>query len=214
MSILKGVAVFLLSSIFVMSLFMGITSYTIGDLLQKENLEDFIETGIAPDLIENQCSDFCSNNNSQTQNCFETCVEEIGNQTDYTIKNAIDNVYESEFYGVSINQITSILSQFVLFVAIVIASGAAIFFVSEEPLSTLGRSMLSVSVTLFITALSPNFILSLSNIPVNSIFSGYMSQGLELQMLFAIVLLAIAIFFLIANYLVGKRKAAKSKAKK
>ena len=216
MSILRGIAVFLLSSIFVMSLFLGITSYTIGELLQKENLKGFIETSVAPDLIQNQCSDICSNN-SQIEDCLSRCTDEMGNQTSHTIESTIDNVYESEFYGFSIEQVTSILSQLFLFVAVAIASGAAIFFVSEEPFSTLGRNMLSVSATLFITAFSPNFLLSLSNIPTDSIFSGYMSKGLEMQKLFAAVVLVIAIVFLITDYLIKRRMRSavpKKKAKK
>jgi hypothetical protein len=206
MSILKGVAVFLLSAIFTFSLFMGITSYTIGGLLQKENLKSFIESGMAPDLVENQCNNLCSDAGEQKQSCLDRCIEEMGNQTDQTVSSVVDSVYNTEFYGVSINQITLVLNQLVLFIAIALISGVAIFFVSEEPLSTLGRNMISISVTLFITALSPNFILSLSNVPIQGIFSDYMSRGLELQNIFAVLLLVVAIVFIITDYLIKRKR--------
>jgi hypothetical protein len=213
MSISRGIAVFLLSSLFVFSLFMSITSYTLGDLLQKENLKDFIETGIAPDIIENQCNESCSND-IERQNCLDDCLDDMGNSTSKTISSVIDNVYETEFYGFSIEQVTSLLKEFFLFVILAAISGVAILFVSEEPFSILGRNVISVSITLFITAFSPNFILSLSNVPVNSMFSGYISQGLEQQTLFAIILLVIAIVFLVADYLIKRKKTGKEETKK
>lgn len=214
MSIARGLAVFLLSSIFTLALFTAITSYTIGDLLQKDNLKEFIEAGMAPDLIENQCNDFCLKYEDRMQECMDVCIEEIGNNTDQTISGVIDGVYETDFYGITISQVLSILEYFLLFVAITVAAGVAIFFVSEEPLPTLGRNMLSISITLFIVALSPNFILSLSNVPLQEVFSDYMSQGLEMQMLLAIVIFVIAIVFLIADYLIKRKKTTKVPKKK
>ena len=209
MSIMKSIAVFLLSGIFVLSLFMSITSYTIGGLLQKDNLKSFIENEMAPNLVENQCNDFCSDAGEQKQLCIDMCREDMGNKTDQTISSVIDNVYSTEFYGISIEKITTVLNQLILFIAITIISGTAIFFVSEEPLSTLGRNMISVSITLFITALSPNFILSISNIPVQSVFSDYMSTGLEMQNIFAVILIAIAIVLIVVDYLIKRRKKKK-----
>lgn len=207
MSILRGIVVLLLSSIFVFSLFMGITSYTIGDLIQKDNLKEFIETGMAPGMIESQCNDFCA---GKEEDCFGVCIDEMENQTTKTINDVIDNVYESDVYGISIDEVISILTQLLFFVLIALITGATIFFVSEEPFSVMGRNLLSVSVTLLITAFSPNIILSLSNVEMNSVFSGYLSQGLELQALLAAVLVAVAIAFLIADYLI-KRKRLKKK---
>jgi len=213
MSIMKSIAVFLLSGIFVLSLFMSITSYTIGGLLQKDNLKDFIASSMASDLIDNQCNNLCSDVVDEKQNCLEMCREEISSQTDQNINDVIDNIYETDFYGVSINQITLLLNQLVLFVAITLVSGIVILYLSEEPLSTLGRNMLSVSITLFITAMSPNFILSLSNVPVQSVFSEYMFQGLEQQKIFAAVLLVVAIVFIAAQYLLSKKKKKAKKSK-
>ena len=206
MSILRGIAVLLLSSIFVFSLFMGITSYTIGDLIQKESLKGFIETGMAPSLIESQCTDFCS---GKEVDCFGACIDEMENQTSKTINDVIDNVYESNVYGVSIGSVISILSQLLLFVAIAVITGTAIFFVSDEPFSVMGRNVLSVSITLLITAFSPNLILSLSNVEMNSVFSGYLSHGLELQALLAVVFIAVAIVFLVADYLIKRKRLKK-----
>ena len=212
MSIARSVAVFLLSSIFTLALFATITSYTLGDLLQKDNLKDFIENGMAPDIMYSQCEDFCAKYEDREQECLDICTDEMEKNINLTVSSTIDNVYNAGFYGITLSDVISILEMFWLFAAITVISAAGIFYFSEEPLATMGGGILSISITLFITALSPNLILSLSNVPMQSVFSDYMSRGLDQQMFFALILLAIAVAFMIANYLI-KRRNTKSKKK-
>ena len=215
MSIARSVAVFLLSSIFTLALFATITSYTLGDLLQKDNLKNFIEEGMAPDIMQSQCEDFCMNYKDREQECLKVCTDEMEKNLNMTVGSTIDNVYNTSFYGISINDVIKILEMFWLFAVITVIAAVGVFYFSDEPLVTLSRDLLSISITLFVTALSPNIILSLSNVPMQDIFSDYMSQGLDQQMFFAIVLLAIAIVFIIINYLIKRRRSKpKKKIKK
>jgi hypothetical protein len=214
MSILRDLAVFLISALFTFSVFMAVTSYTLGEPLQKENLKEFIETGIAPEMLEQKCDDFCADfEEVQKQACIELCISEIGNKTSDTVSKAVDDVYDKEFYGISVEQMTYYLNQFILFFILSIASGALILFVSKEPLGHLGKNLITVSITLFITGFSPNLIMSFSNLPVEELLSSYLGQGLEQQKILAIIFIVAGIALVITNYIMKRRKKKKSKKK-
>jgi hypothetical protein len=207
MSVLRDLAVFLISALFTFSIFMAVTSYTLGDLIQKENLKEFIESGLAPDLLEEQCDEFCVNfTGEQKQACAQICIEQIGNRTDESVSRAIDDVYEREFYGISINQLAYLLNQFTLFVVLSIVSCALILYLSEEPLSHIGKNLVTISISLFIASFSPNLILSFSNLPVEELLSNYLGKGLDQQTMIATVFIIIGIALIILNYFIKRRK--------
>ena len=207
MSILRDLGVFLVSALFTFSIFMAVTSYTLGDLIQKDNLKDFIESSLAPNLMEDQCDEFCVNfTGEQKESCGQICIEQLGNKTDESVSMAVDNVYEKKFYGVSISQLADLLSQFTLFVVLSVVSGALILVMSEEPLGHIGKSLITISISLFIASFSPNLILSFSNLPVEEVLSDYLGKGLDQQTMIAIVFIAIGIVLIAANYFIKRKK--------
>jgi hypothetical protein len=211
MSVLRDLGIFLISAMFTFSIFMAVTSYTLGDLIQKENLKSFIESNLAPNLMENQCDEFCVNfTGEQKQTCAQICIEQLGNKTDESVSMAVDDVYKKEFYGVSISQLAYLLSQFSLFVILSIISCALIIVVSEEPMSHIGKNLITISISLFIASLSPNLILSFSNLPVEEVLSDYLGKGLDQQTIIAVIFIVIGIALLMTNYFI-KRKGKKTK---
>ena len=101
MSILRGLAVFLISMLFTFSVFMTITSYTLGDLILKENLKTFIKSELSPSLLGQECENHClSFTGEKKQACIQLCLSELGNRTEETINTAVDEVYGKEFYGI------------------------------------------------------------------------------------------------------------------
>jgi hypothetical protein len=212
MSILRDLGVFLVSALFTFSIFMAVTSYTLGDLIQKENLKSFIESNLAPNLMEDQCDEFCVNfTGEQKQACAQICMEQLGNRTDESVSMAVDDVYEKEFYGVTISQLAYVLQQFTLFIVLSVVSGALILVLSEEPLGHIGKNLITISISLFIASFSPNLILSFSNLPVEEVLSDYLGKGLEQQTMIAIAFIVIGIALIIANYFIKRRKKTAKK---
>jgi hypothetical protein len=215
MSILKDLAVFLISGLFTLSIFMAITSYTLGDSLQKENLKEFIASGLAPDLMEDQCEEYCVNfTEEQKEACIRLCMDQVGNKTGENVGNVIDVIYEKSFYGVTVNQLANLLNQLTLFVVLSIVSAALIIVVSEEPLGHIGKNLITISISLFIASFSPNLIMSFSNLPVEEMVSDYLGQGLEQQTMFATIFIIVGIALIIANYFLKRRKKKEIKITK
>jgi len=210
MSVLRSLAVFLISILFTFSAFMTVTSYTLGDLIQKDNLKTFIKVELSPSLLEEQCEDHCLNlTEEQKQTCIELCVSELSNQTEGAVNKAVDEVYEKEFFNVSINDLASFLKQFILFAVLAIISGTLILVLSEAPLISLGKNLISVSISLFIAGFSPNLLMVSSNIPFEEVFSSYLAQGLDQQTFFGIIFVVIGIVLLITDYIIKRRKKKK-----
>jgi len=214
MSILRDLAVFLISALFTFSVFMAVTSYTLGGSLQKENLKEFIETGLAPNFMEEQCEEMCSEyTEEQNQACMQLCIEQVGNRTEQSVSNVIDDIYEKEFYGITINQLADFLNQFALFAVLSIVSCALILVISEEPLGNIGKNLITVSISLLIAGFSPSLIMSFSNLPVEEVLSNYLGQGLEQQTTIATIFIVVGIALIIVNYFIKRRKKAKTKKK-
>lgn len=215
MSVLRSLAVFLISILFTFTVFMTVTSYTLGDLIQKENLKTFIKTELSPSFLEQleqQCEDPCLNfTGEQKQICMEICISELTNKTDIegTVNKAVDEIYKKEFFNITINDLASLLSQFILFAVLAFISGALILVISEAPLTSLGKNLISVSISLFIAGFLPNLLMVSSNIPVEEVkevFSGYLAQGLNQQTFFAIIFVVIGIVLIITDYIIKRRK--------
>jgi hypothetical protein len=207
MSILRDLAVFLVSGLFTISIFMAITSYTIGDSLQRDNLKSFLESSMAPSLLEDQCDEFCVNfTGEQKQACAQICIEQVGNKTAESVSKAVDDVYETSFYGITIDQLVYLMSQLTLFIVLSFASGALILVLSEEPLGHIGKNLITIAVSLLIASFSPNLLMSFSNVPVDKMITDYLGQGLEMQTMIAAVFIASGIALMAANYFLKRRK--------
>jgi len=217
MSFLRKLAAFILSSIFVISLSVFVTSYTISDRIEKDSLKSFVKSEMVPQMVSQQCNDLCESvGEPEKTECLRICREQIEtNKTteiESTIDTLVDQIYEKEILSISLNDITSILSSFVLLGAITVISGALLFLASEKPFSSIGWNMISVSAYLLIIGFAPNFIPTggLGTDVIQSVM-GYIFEGLEKQITFGIVLLVVGIVFLIIHYYRRYRKSKKIK---
>jgi len=200
MSFLRSLLSFALSFLFVTLLFTAITSYTIGNMLDKESLKSFVNLNIAPNLISQQCNWYCKGE-ADVEGCVEECVSENLGQTDKTVNEKIDELYGRKIFGVTLNQVSSLLSQTTLFLLLTLLCGLFLLKVSESPLDTFGKIFITTSISLFIAGFSPNFIVgtTITGIPIIEDMFSYLSSGLELQIKIGIVLFILGIILIIID---------------
>lgn len=218
MSILRDIGVFLLSSLFTLALLTLITTQTLGDSLQKENLKAFAESRMSPELMENQCKEECLKFEDITEDnlvrCTEQCLESVEIRKEETDV-VIDQLFEQEFIGQSLNDVLLIMNQTFLLFALTVVSGALIIVVSKNPLSILGKDLVSISsITLLISLLLPDLVLVFSNMSGGNIVSDYFGHGLEKMMMISIILITVGIALIITNYFLKRRKGRKKKRTK
>jgi hypothetical protein len=212
MSVLRDLAVFLISGLFTFSLFTTLTSYTLGEYLQKESLREFIESSLDPSLIEQGCEEECSKKiegitDELKEICTEQCIIEAENKLEENLNNEINRIYEERVLGYSINEAISLLNQFTLFAILTIVSAGSILFLSEEPLSYLGKDLITISMFSFLIAeFLPNLVMLLSNISIDGVISSYMGQGLEQLKTISIIFIIIGIVLIITNYFLKRKK--------
>jgi len=72
MSLAKSIAGYIISSLFIISLYLSISSYTLGGLLQKENIVGFVENQVTGDIASQTCDKQCSGQ-ADVQKCQEYC---------------------------------------------------------------------------------------------------------------------------------------------
>lgn len=215
MSLLRKFAAFILSSIFVISLSAFVMSYTLGDIIQKDSLKSFAKSQVVPQMVGQQCEEFCKNfNETERIECLQICKEEIEtNRTgeiENTIDEFIDQIYEKEVMSISLSDITYILSSILLLGIITLVSGVLLFLASEKPFSSLGWDLVTISVYLLIIGFAPNFIPTggIGTDIVQNVM-GFIFEGLEKQITFGIVFLVIGIVFLVIHYYREYRKSKK-----
>jgi hypothetical protein len=232
MSIAKSVAGFLISSLFIIFLYLAITSYTLGNSLQKENIKEFIQLQLKGEIASKTCDDLCSSeasiqqcedycdqldvnlrqscrdtciNNSQDsqvkQICIQSCLSR-SNQSQKYIFDTIDEIYNKKLISdFSLDDILSILKNFLLFLIISIILGISLFFVSDKPLSKIGNDFVVVAISLLALAVVPMFVITPS-ISIIKIVSDFLSQSLYQQLIIGIVLLIVGIILVV----IGKKK--------
>jgi len=207
MSLLRKLSTYILSSLFIILAFTMVTSYAIGDSIQKENVKSFIISQLGPELARDQCNNICKDvtETSLKALCIGECSNRLSNQSEEVIDKTLDDIYNREFYNIKINEAVSLLSNFTLFFILTIIFGIAILFVSENPFMTLGKNNISISISLFVSSFIFNLI-PLPEVPAVSIMYDYLSSGLKQEIYFGIIFLIIGIVFLIANYVLKRRK--------
>ena len=72
MSVLKSILGFIVSMLFIISLYLTISSYTIGSLVQKDNIKSFIQAQTIGELALETCEELCAGE-SGSRNCDEYC---------------------------------------------------------------------------------------------------------------------------------------------
>lgn len=210
MSLLRGLAVFILSSIFIFAIFTAITSYTLGSLIQKDSIKAFIKSE-SLNVIDKQCQDQCSQYADYKDACIQICSNELTNQTQTGVDNAVNTVYQQKFFGATLDQISSLLSQYVLFLMIGVFLGALLLVVSQTKLLTFGKNFITLAVSLFISSFTPQFIIAVINLPFNlgEAIKNYLSSGFNQQLQYAIILLIAGVILIIIDYSLDRRKKKK-----
>lgn len=202
MSIIRSLAVFILSSIFTLALFIAITSYNFGSMIGKESVEGLIyQEGTV--VVDQRCGDFCSNGD---QNCFSDCKSKVSNQT--AVGEFVDEFYSKQIVGgMSLDALSGIASNYLLFFIVTAALGALLIFTSKSPLSTLGKDFVWSSAYLLASGFFIGLILSSIEFPfgIGSDVKSYLSPGLNGQTVFGIVLLAAGAALILANHFLKKK---------
>lgn len=231
MSLLKTIESSLFSLLFVISLYVAITSYTMGNLAQKSNVESFIQSqlkeSIAPSTCEEMCSneyqksceEYCNNlnNTNLTDSCINACLTSShnletkqaciqtcvsrSNESQQYVSESIDELYSSKIAGISLNDIAPLLENNILFIVLSVFFGFLVIFVSEKPVLKTGNNIIWVGITLLSIAVVPTILVS-SESSVARIISDYIMQSLYNQTIIGVILLAIGIVLIF----VGKKK--------
>jgi hypothetical protein len=210
MSFLRSLAVFIISLIFVSTILMAITAYSIGNLIQKESMKDFIKVE-SMQFIDQQCQENCNQYTEYKEACIQLCIADLTNQTQTGVDKAVDEIYQKQIFNTNLEEISFLLSQYILFAVIGIFSGILLLIASKTPLLTLGKDFISIAISLFISSFTPQFMMASVNLPFNlgEAIKDYFSPSFNQLMNYGIIFLIIGIILIIINYLLKKRKKTK-----
>lgn len=205
MSLLRGLTVFILSSIFIIAIFAAITAYTLGTLIQKDSIKVFIKSEVL-NTINEQCQTQC--NQVLEASCMQLCLDYLTNQTQSDVDNAVNSIYQQKFFGITLDEISTLLFQYVLFFVIGIFTGALLLLASKTPLLTIGKNFIALAISFFISSFTPQFIFASVNLPfdLGEAIKNYLSAGFNQQFQYAIVLLIAGVILIIIGYALSKRK--------
>jgi uncharacterized membrane protein YwzB len=212
MSLLRSLAVFILSFTFITAVLFALTSYDLDKVVQKDAIKGFIRIqGLKH--VDDQCQEECSQN--PYESCLSDCKIQKTNQIQTGVDKAVDELYDKKIFGVTLEELSSFLSYYLLFAAIGIFSGILLFFASENPFSTIGKDFITIAVSFFISSLTPDFVTASVNLPfdLGRAISDYLSPAFSQQMNYAIVFFVAGIIFIVVDYLLAKRKAKIGKKK-
>lgn len=207
MSFLRSLSVFILSLIFTSFIFIAITSNTLGTLIQKESIKVFLGTE-GKKFISLQCEEDCKQYSGDQAECLQSCEADITNQTSVVVDKATDEIYQRNFFGFNLNETSSAASDYFAFLIIGIISGVLLMVASKTPLSTLGKNLISIAISLFILVLVMHSIMVYVNLPLNlgKDFLNYLSPGFDQQIKYGIILLVVGIVLIVINYDINRRK--------
>lgn len=111
MSIAKSVAGFLFSSLFIITLYLSITSFTIGSLLQKENIKNFVENQMKGEIATQTCEKYYCSGDFDIQKCQEYCnYLDTGEHIQQCKDACVNNSYQSEAKQKCVDSCLSIMS--------------------------------------------------------------------------------------------------------
>lgn len=207
MPFLRSLTVFILSLIFTFSIFIAITSYNIGNLIQKESIKNFIKSE-STKYLNQECQNQCSQYEDYKDACIQLCLTELINQTEISVNKVVDDIYQQKFFDMTLDEVSLFLSQYILFAIIGIFSGILILIASKTPFLSLGKNIISVSISLFISSIAPQFMLASINLPFNlgKSIKDYFFPSFNQLIYYGIILLIIGIILVIVNYVIKKKK--------
>jgi len=208
MPLARSLAIFVLSFLFVSFILFAITSYNIGKLIQKESMKNFIKAQ-SMSVINQQCEEECKNYPDYKDLCIEQCLKETTNQTEAGINKAIDDIYKQKLADLTtLEELSSFLSHYILFLIIGIVCGILMFVASKTPFQTLGKGFISISISLFISSVTPQFIMASINLPfdLGKAIKDYFFSSFNQLMYYGIAFLIVGIILIIINHLLERRK--------
>lgn len=210
MSFLRGLSSFLLSFVFVTFILLAITSYNIGSLIQKNSIKNFIASESLK-FVDVECEKQCDQYPEYKEECMQACKEDLRNQIEFGVNKAVNEVYQKQFFNISLDFLALFLSQYFLFFLLGVLSGILLIFVSKTPFLTFGKNFVSISISLIASSFIPQFITASVNLPFNlgEAISNYFLQGFSQQMNYGIIFLALGVILIISHFLIKKFKKLK-----
>jgi len=209
MPFLRSLATLLLSLLFLMTISMAITSYTIGDLIQKNSIKNFFKTEIlGTEFINQQCESRCNEYQDYRGECMSLCLTDLTNQTETGVDRAVDEIYKRQFFNMNLEQISYFFANYISFAVIGIFVGIVLLIVSTTPFLTLGKNLITIAISLFISSFIPQFTFASINLPLDlgQTFTDYLSSGFNQQMVFGIIFLIAGIILVVINYVIDRRR--------
>jgi len=181
-----------------------------GKLIQRDSVKGFLNTE-GTKLIGQQCEEQCSQLTENDTECLQECETYLSNQTGVLVDKATDDIYQRDFFGINLNEVSSTSSDYLIYLVIGIISGLSLFVASKTPFSTLGKNMISISISLFVLVLLMRTIVVIVNAPmdIGKDFIDYLSPGLDQQVKYGIILLIVGIVLLVVNYIIKKKTLKK-----
>ncbi len=228
MSLAKTLAGYIISVLFIISLYFTITSYTIGDLIQKDNIKNFVQTQLEGNVTTQTCEDYCSDEKGRCEEycnelvgelkqmceneCMQTCIQEClsqSNETEEYVYKTVDDIYANKIIGnLSLEELTLLFRNTLMFLVLSLVFGVLIFFVSDKPISKIGNNIVVVSISLLSMAIIPVFIIT-PDVPIIEMVTNYIIEGLYQQLTIGVVLIIIGIILLVIAKFLEKRKLKK-----
>jgi len=159
--------------------------------------------------IDQQCQEKCNEYPDYKDLCISQCKLEVANQTESSINKAIDEIYQQKIANlVTLNELSSFLTHYILFLIIGIVCGILAFIASKTPFQTLGKGFISIAISLFISSVTPQFIIASISLPfdLGTAIKDYFFSGFSQLMYYGIAFLAVGIILIVVNYLLDKRK--------
>jgi len=210
MPFLRNFIVFILSFIFTTSVLIAITSYNLGGLIQIDSFKNIIKTE-SVNFIDEECQEKCGHYTDYKEACTSLCQKELNDQIQETANKAIDEIYKTRIFNISLEEVFYFISNYILFAFIGIFSGIFLLFASKTPFLTTGKNFIMISFTLFISSATPYLLLASSSLPIDlgKIIKDYFSSGFNQQIQYGFVFLIVGIFLIIINYIINRKKSKK-----
>ncbi len=201
MSLVKKILSTIFSFLFLIFLFLSINSYTIGNLIKKENIRNFAKYELGPEIIKNECEKYCSEIELKKV-CMEKCFSKLSNKTDEMINSYLNEYYKKKLFGFSLDEFSNFFSNSTLFIFLTIIFLIPLFFVSKNPIKVVGLNLLNTGISILVTSLLATFSLTkFISLPteVKPILD-YIVSGLKNNIYISIFLLIMGIILILISY--------------
>lgn len=177
----------------------AVTSFTLGNAIQRDNFEDFIKENIIPNMTEERCNVLCEDylGNISYNLCLSECRTGLENQTEETVMNITNQIYSQGIFNMNLESFSNMLNDyFIHFIIVAIASGTLIIIISKS-VYRIGINFILIGVTSLTTALITNMI-EIPDVHTQTI-ADYLFGAMYQQIYFGVAFLIIGIMLMIAD---------------